>query len=108
MVLQILLALFVFICINLWRVFLVEALCKLMWRSLLAGEFEFTATCDEWGRPTVGHKEILKALKEALQWTVTMGWVMLALSMLINVPWIVVLNYVGGHLNVASLQPLAI
>lgn len=108
MVLQILLAIFVFVCINLWRVFLMEALCKLMWRSLLAGEFEFTATCDEWGVPAVGKKEILKALKEALRWTVTMGWIMLALSMLINVPWIVVLNYVGGHLDVASLQPLGV
>ena len=101
--LQILLAIFVFLCINIWRVCLVDALCRLLWRELVAGEFEFVATCDQRGVANVGLTELRDALRAALSWTVTVGWGMLVLSCAINVPWVLVLHYVGAHLNVASL-----
>jgi len=103
MVLQILLALFVFACINVWRVCLVDALCRLLWRELVAGEFEFVATCDRHGVANVGRVELRAALRAAVRWTVTVGWAMLALSFAINVPWMLVLRYVGAHLDVAGL-----
>ena len=63
MVLQILLAIFVFMCINIWRVCLVDALCRLLWRELVAGEFEFVATCDQRGVANVGRAELRDALR---------------------------------------------
>jgi len=66
MVLQLLLAIFVFLCINTWRVCLVDALCRLLWRELVAGEFEFVATCDERGVANVGRAELRDALRLGL------------------------------------------
>ena len=63
MVLQLLLAIFVFLCINTWRVCLVDALCRLLWRELVAGEFEFVATCDERGVANVGRVDLRDALR---------------------------------------------
>ena len=79
-------------------------LLRLSRRELVAGEFEFTATCNERGVANVGRRELRAALRAALRWTVTMGWLMLALSVAINVPWVLVLRYVGDHLSVATFS----
>ena len=49
LVLHVLMALFVFASLNACRILLVDALCRVLWRELFTGHFEFMANCDDCG-----------------------------------------------------------
>ena len=100
MVLHVLLAIFVFASINAWRVLLVDAACRLLWRELFAGQFEFLANCDDDGKPNVGRPQILQALREAIKEQTRTGWLLMLGAFAVNVPWVLSLQYVGEHLDV--------
>ena len=84
---------------------LVDGACRLLWRELFAGQFEFLANCDEDGKPSVGRKEIVEALREAVSAHRRSGALLLLAAFAVNVPWIGVLRYVGGHLDVGHSMP---
>ena len=142
MVLHVLLAVIVYASLNAWREIFVDALCRVLWRQLYAGQvcthmptcrflsggtgvrawmcvdalhahdslarlvkhvipqFDFLANCDDCGVASVGRAEILPALRGAIKQHARAGWLLLTASCLLNVPWIVALQYVGGHLHV--------
>ena len=106
MVLHLLLALLVFASINACRVLLVDGACRLLWRQLFAGQFDFLANCDDCGVPNVGRPQILEALRAAVRDHFQSGWLMVAGAVALNLPWVVALNYVGEHLAVGhSVEP---
>ena len=78
---------------------LVDGLCRLLWRPLLAGQFEYLANCDERGVSTTGRAQLLAALQDAVRSQVRTGWLLLALAMAVNVPWVLAAQYVGDHLS---------
>ena len=99
-ILHVLLALLVYALINASRLLTVDASCRLLWRELFAGQFEFLANCDDGGNASVGRAQILGALREAVGAHARSGWLLLIAAGAINVPWVVVLHYVGDHLDV--------
>ena len=50
----VLLALLVFAGLNASRALLVDATCRVLWKRLFAGHFEFLANCDHGGTATAG------------------------------------------------------
>jgi hypothetical protein len=99
-ILHALLAFFVFASINAWRYLVVDAVCRILWRSIFAGHFEYLANCDDCGNTKVGRQELLEALRDAVRGHVRSGWMMLVGACALNVPWILALTYVGNHLDV--------
>ena len=93
-------ALLVFGCLNAWRLLMVDALCRLLWRQLFAGHFEFIANCDDSGAMTVTRKQLLMALRAAVHQHARSGWILLGAACAVNVPWMLALRYVGDHLAV--------
>jgi len=98
LLLHTLLAIFVFLCINGARFCAVEAIRRLLWRSLLAGSLlEFTANCDEDGRYSVPRPRLRTAIKEAVTAYQRFGWAYLAFALALQQPWIAALWYVHAH-----------
>ena len=109
LVLHVLLALLVFASINAWRELLVDGLCRLLWRELFAGQFEFLANCAVDGTPNVARPAILEALRAAVRHHARTGWLLLLAAFAVNVPWVLVLRYVGEHLDAGhSVAPGAL
>ena len=100
MVLHVLLALLVFACINACRVLLIDGACRVLWKQLFAGQFEFIANCDDYGMASAGRTQILDALRTAVRGHAQTGWLMLLGALALNVPWMVALDFVGHHLDV--------
>ena len=105
---QVLLALLVFSCLNVSRVVFVEATCRLLWRQLFTGQFEYAANCDEWGNTKVTALELYPAIQRAVRSHVAMGWAYIALAFALNVPWLLALSYVGEHLDLDQLRPMEV
>ena len=105
MLLQVLLALFVFLCVNATRTFFVEGLHKLLWRQISTGRFEFFANCDIDGVANVGRREVRDALVRAMRGQARMGVVFIVLAAACNLPWVLALRYVGANLRVQSMRP---
>ena len=99
MILHVFLALFVFASLNASRWLLVDGACRMFWKQLFAGEFEFMANCDDRGVARVGREQILSALRLAVRGYVQTGWLMLLSAFVLNIPWILALDYVGHHLD---------
>ena len=98
--LHVLLALFVFAGLNAGRVVFVDAVCRLLWRELFAGQFEFVANCDDVGNTAITRKQLVEALRVAVRAHRRSGWLMLLGAGALNLPWLLALRYVGSHLEI--------
>ena len=108
-VLHTLLALLVFASLNAFRMVLVDAVCRIFWKQLFAGSFEFIANCDDYGMTNVSRSRLLEALRAAVRGHVATGWLLLGAAFALNVPWFVVLTYVSSHLDVGhAVEPGAL
>jgi hypothetical protein len=82
----------------------VSGLCRLSWERMHDGVFEYTASCAADGKrltPIEAHQSgmtmktlIVKRLKGSLGWYEWAGFCMCVFAVLVNVPWIVLLNLV--------------
>jgi len=91
------LALLVYVCINVSRLVIMEALIRLAWRALTRRGFEFRATCDRMG---VMNEKTQTKLKKQLDIEIRKfeksAFGLLVLAILIHIPYIIILELYGS------------
>jgi hypothetical protein len=96
LLLQGFLACIIYVSINISRVQLVGAVCRLSWKILVPHGLTFVGTCTVTGKPTA---EIKTKLKEAAYDSIrsfrTMAFLMLAFAVLIHLPYLLILTFLS-------------
>jgi hypothetical protein len=86
-------ALMVYVCMNISRVLIMLAIVRLSWRVLAGKGFEFIGTVDRLGNMDVTAKDRLKKQVETdIRKYERVAWIMLALAVLVHIPYIIVLE----------------
>jgi hypothetical protein len=102
------LAFTIYMLMNASRIMLTGALAKLMWRYFSPGIFTYKATCDYQGaylkppgvKAQKSHQGIVKQeLHKTIRSWERFAWVQLAMSVFVNVPWIVFLQLASADLE---------
>jgi len=97
---RLVLAVMVYLCINISRILVVTAVVRLSWRSLTGRGFEFKASCNRLGEVDHDAQERLKKkVDEEVQKFERSAYLMLVLSVLVHIPYIIILNIFGKSQN---------
>jgi len=91
-----LLALLVFVCLNISRILLITATIRLSWRQLTSKGFEFQGTCTKLGTCVGLEERLKKAVDAAIKQYERISIAMLVFAVLVHVPYLVILNKYGN------------
>jgi len=84
------LALLIYVCINVSRANIVDAVCRLNWRSLTTEGFTFTASCSRTGKTTLNVKTKLKtAVDRTVKAFEQSAIVMFLLAVVVHLPYLI-------------------
>jgi len=91
-----LLALLVFVCINISRILLMTAVIRLAWRQLTSKGFEFQGTCTKMGTCEGLEARLKQAVDSAIKTYERISIAMLVMAVLIHIPYLVILKKYGN------------
>lgn len=98
-------ALLVYVCLNISRILITTAVVRLCWRSLSKEGFDFRGSVDRMGRITKETAESIKVKTDAaIKHFEGVAWAMLAVSVLIHIPYIAVLSSYGASFNSSTTE----
>jgi len=92
----------IYLFINVARSILVGGIVRVVWRSLNTGYFAYRATCTQEGVHTYEQVELADKVAGLLSNIRMYGAMMIGLAVLLQVPWIVALNYFAEGLIYGS------
>jgi len=94
-VLRAFLSILIFVCMNLSRVQLINAICLLQWRVLTPDGFNFIGTCSKSGKPTVNMKIKLKReLQKLIDKFERDALILFVIAVLLHLPYLIVMAVV--------------